>query len=311
MVSETGDGARLSELSLESRAIELWRSRFPTGDIQQLGWPLANGSTPALWIGPEPAARHPVPGMLVVRGILSTGALSCVDSDGRAHEIPESLARKGKLYEAALKRELVSRADFYEAMRELGFYQQAAIAATLLERMLPNYQLFAEVTQSGDAALPRHILTLVWEWLTVKKAKINFDKLSEELELITPQVSDFDIFGVYPAVDCATALDMMLSGIAQQDAGEFVNVAKISQATVARLIEHDSIDDDITTEAELKKIVREHPLMQYEMDCLAELIALVSPIKQFGRDERQLLQSWVAEQGLTNLGMELSSSEAQ
>jgi uncharacterized protein YjaG (DUF416 family) len=202
-----------------------------------------------------------------------------------------------------------AKANNFQTMRELGFYQQAAIAATLLERMLPNYQLFAEVTQSGDAELPRHILTLVWEWLTVKKAKINFDKLSDELELITPQISDFDIFGVYPAVDCATALDMMLSGIAQQDSGEFINVAKISQATVARLIEHDSIDDDITTEAELKKIVREHPLMQYEMDCLAELIALVSPIAQFGREERQMLQNWVAEQGLTNLGMELNSAE--
>ena len=201
------------------------------------------------------------------------------------------------------------KANNFQAMRELGFYQQAAIAATLLERMLPNYQLFAEVTKTGDAELPRHILTLVWEWLTVKKAKINFDKLASELELITPDISQFDIFGVYPAVDCATALDMMLSGIAQQDAAEFVNVAKISQATVARLIEHDSIDDDITTEAELKKIVREHPLMQYEMDCLAELIELVTPLKQFGRDERQLLQSWVTEQGLTNLGMELTAEE--
>ncbi|MGP9800068.1 YjaG family protein [Rheinheimera sp. NSM] len=201
------------------------------------------------------------------------------------------------------------KANNFQAMRELTFYQQAAVAATLLERMLPNYQLFAEVSQTGDAELPRHILTLVWEWLTVKKAKINFEKLSEELELITPQVSDFDIFGVYPAVDCATALDMMLSGIAQQDAGEFINVAKISQATVARLIEHDSIDDDITTEAELKKIVREHPLMQYEMDCLAELIELVAAIKQFGREERQLLQNWVKQQGLTNLGMELDGAE--
>jgi uncharacterized protein len=201
------------------------------------------------------------------------------------------------------------KANNFQAMRELSFYQQAAVAATLLERMLPNYQLFAEVSKTGDAELPRHILTLVWEWLTVKKAKINFEKLSEELELITPQVSDFDIFGVYPAVDCATALDMMLSGIAQQDAGEFINVAKISQATVARLIEHDSIDDDITTEAELKKIVREHPLMQYEMDCLAELIELVAAIKQFGRDERQLLQNWVKQQGLTNLGMELDGAE--
>lgn len=194
-------------------------------------------------------------------------------------------------------------------MRELGFYQQAAIAAALLERMLPHYQLFAEVTQTGDAELPRHILTLVWEWLTVKKAKINFEKLSSELELITPEVSQFDIFGVYPAVDCATALDMMLSGIAQQDAGEFINVAKISQATVARLIEYESEDEDISSEAELKRLVREHPLMQYEMDCLAELIELVTPISQFGREERQLLQNWVAEQGLTNLGMELSTPE--
>ena len=198
-----------------------------------------------------------------------------------------------------------SKANNFQTMRELSFYQQAAIAETLLERMLPNYQLFTEVTQTGDAELPRHILTLIWEWLTVKKAKINFAKLSEELEAITPEISHYDIFGVYPAVDCATALDMMLSGVSQQDAGEFINVAKISQATVARLIEHESIDDDITTEAELKKIVREHPLMQYEMDCLAELIELVTPLKQFGREERQLLQGWVKEQGLTNLGMEL------
>ncbi|HEY0921874.1 YjaG family protein [Rheinheimera pacifica] len=201
------------------------------------------------------------------------------------------------------------KANNFQAMRELNFYQQAAVAATLLERMLPNYQLFAEVTQTGDVELPRHILTLVWEWLTVKKAKINFEKLSEELDAITPELSDFDIFGVYPAVDCATALDMMLSGIAQQDASEFINVAKISQATVARLIEHDSIDDDITTEAELKKIVREHPLMQYEMDCLAELIELVTPVKQFGREERQMLQNWVKEQGLTNLGMDLNNTD--
>lgn len=201
-----------------------------------------------------------------------------------------------------------SKANNFQAMRELNFYQQAAIAAALLERMLPNYQLFAEVTQSGDAELPRHILTLIWEWLTVKKAKINFAKLSEELEAITPEISHYDIFGVYPAVDCATALDMMLSGISQQDAGEFINVAKISQASVARLVEHESIDDDITTEAELKKIVREHPLMQYEMDCLAELIELVTPLKQFGREERQLLQGWVKEQGLTNLGMELEQA---
>ncbi len=197
------------------------------------------------------------------------------------------------------------KANNFQLMRELSFHQQAAIAAALLERMLPNYQLFAEVSQFGDSKLLRNILDLCWEWLTVKKVKINFERLAEELELVTPEVTQFDMFGVYPAVDSATALDMMLNGISQQDAAEFINVAKISQATVARLIEYEAEELAITTEAELKKVVRDHPLMQYEMDCLAELIALVKPMHPVGREQMQQLKAWVREQGLTNLAMEL------
>ncbi|MCT6698767.1 YjaG family protein [Rheinheimera sp. 4Y26] len=203
-----------------------------------------------------------------------------------------------------------SKANNFQRMRDLSFYQQGAVAATLLERMIPSYQLFAEVTSFGDAALPRHVLDLVWEWLQVKRAKINFDRLQEELELVTPEVSHFDIFGVYPALDAITALDMMLSGITQQDSTEFINVAKISQASVARLIEHESADLDITSEAELKKVVREHELMCYEMDCLAELIDICSEISEFGRTEVQKLKGWVAEQGVTNLGMELNPAQS-
>lgn len=198
------------------------------------------------------------------------------------------------------------KANNFQNMRELGFYQQAAIAATLLERMLPNYQLFSEVTGFGDAKLCRDILNLVWEWLFVKKVKINFERLCEELELATPDQSQFDMFGVYPAIDTATALDSMLNGILSQDATEFVNVAKISQASVARLIEYQAEDIDITTEAELKKWVRDHELMEYEMDCLSELIELVTPLTDgFQREQVQMLKAWVREQGLSNLGMEL------
>ncbi len=199
------------------------------------------------------------------------------------------------------------KANNFQLMRELTLAQQAAIAATLLERMLPNYQLFAEVTAFGDSKLVRNILDLCWEWLTVKQAKINFARLAEELELITPDVSQFDLFGVYPAVDCATALDMMLNGIVSQDPAEFIHVAKISQATVARVVEYQAENTDITTEAELRKWVRDNPLMQYEISCLAELIELVRPMKLIGREQMQQLKAWVKEQGVTNLGMELQS----
>ncbi len=70
----------------------------------------------------------------------------------------------------------MSKANNFQKMRELSFYQQAAVAIVLLERMLPNYQLFAEVSSFGDAALPRHTLDLVWEWLQVRRAKINFER---------------------------------------------------------------------------------------------------------------------------------------
>jgi uncharacterized protein YjaG (DUF416 family) len=98
----------------------------------------------------------------------------------------------------------------------------------------------------------------------------------------------------------------MLNGIREQDSMEFINVAKISQASVARLIEHESADLDITTEAELKKVVRDHELMAYEMDCLAELIEICGAIQSFDREQIQQLKAWVKEQGVTNLGMELS-----
>ena len=149
-------------------------------------------------------------------------------------------------------------------------------------------------------------MDLVWEWLQVRRAKINFERLQDELELITPEVSHFDMFGVYPAVDTLIALDSLLNGISEQDGAEFVNVAKISQASVARLIEYSSEDLDISTEAELKKHVRDHELMAYEMDCLSEIIEIVSQMPSFGREEIQQLKAWVKEQGVTNLGMELN-----
>ena len=198
------------------------------------------------------------------------------------------------------------KANNFQRLRELGFYQQAAVAATLMERMLPNYQLFSEVMKYGDAELLRHTLDLVWEWLSVKKAKINFPRLADELAEVIPELNHYDCFGVYPAVDTATALDSLLSGISNKDGAEFINVAKISQASVARLIEHETAELDITTEAELKQHVRQHPLMNYEMECLAELIELVSTIRQFERAHVKQLQAWVQEQGVSNLGMELA-----
>jgi len=103
LMTQTSGGASISDLPVTSQAIELWQARFPEGEIHHAEWPLTQNNVPALWIGPDALATQPAPGLLVVRGSLSTGALSCSDADGRSHEIPAELARQGKL--------LVLRAD--------------------------------------------------------------------------------------------------------------------------------------------------------------------------------------------------------
>ena len=50
----------------------------------------------------------------------------------------------------------------------------------LCERMYPNYAMFCQQTGFGDGH--RRILDLIWETLTVKDAKVNFDSQLEKRE---------------------------------------------------------------------------------------------------------------------------------
>ena len=92
MMSETVDGTPLADLPLASRALELWRARFPAGDVRSLSLPLAPGDAPALWVDDGADNR-----ILVVRGALSSGALSCTDADGKSLELAPADAARGRL----------------------------------------------------------------------------------------------------------------------------------------------------------------------------------------------------------------------
>ncbi|WP_287368902.1 ABC transporter transmembrane domain-containing protein, partial [Thauera sp.] len=93
MMSETADGTPMADLPLASRAQELWRARFPAGEIRPLSLPLAPGDAPALWLADD----GDEPRVLVVRGALSSGALSCTDADGKPLELPAVAAQRGRL----------------------------------------------------------------------------------------------------------------------------------------------------------------------------------------------------------------------
>ena len=98
MMAESGNGAVLADMPIAERAMELWQARFPAGEARRLSLPLSPAETPALWLADAdlPAQAAPAP-VLVVRGHLSSGALSCMDAQGRPCNVSAEVATRGTL----------------------------------------------------------------------------------------------------------------------------------------------------------------------------------------------------------------------
>lgn len=118
-------------------------------------------------------------------------------------------------------------------------WQQITFMACLCERMYPNYVLFCQQTQHAEARIYRNILDAVWEILTVKTAKINFEGQLEKLEALIPSHEEFDLYLTYPAIDACEALSTLLHALLDRDLlpESVQKVSQISVKTVAQLEE--------------------------------------------------------------------------
>ncbi len=114
-------------------------------------------------------------------------------------------------------------------LERLESWQHVTFMACLCERMYPNYATFCKQTGFGDGHIYRRILDLIWETLTVKDAKVNFDSQLEKLEEAIPAADDFDLYGVYPAIDACVALSELLhSRLSGETLEHAIEVSKTS-----------------------------------------------------------------------------------
>lgn len=109
MASQATGGATLEHLDAMDLAVEWWRTRFPAGSITEHGSQLPQGAAPALWVSSDPAA--PGGGLLIARGVLSAGALSCLDVDGAVVDLPVAVAARGRLVSLRADVEMETSAD--------------------------------------------------------------------------------------------------------------------------------------------------------------------------------------------------------
>ncbi|MEO2268351.1 YjaG family protein [Pseudoalteromonas sp. YIC-656] len=197
----------------------------------------------------------------------------------------------------------MNKPNNFQRIRDLNTVQKASLAAALLERMLPNYALFSEALEFGDAEVLNNALALCWEKILLPKSKISIEKLVEKVEPNVPEVNDFDVFGVYPAIDAATALLTLLQGLQSKEDQEFVNVCKIAQGTVARLVEYQF---ELEEQTYTSKDVNQHPLMEYEISVLSELIDFVEAMGRLDKDNAKALRKLAVADGQTNIGVEIA-----
>ncbi len=184
------------------------------------------------------------------------------------------------------------RNPIQKRLENLATWQHLTFMACLCERMYPNYHLFCQITeQPQNAKVYHNILNLVWEYLTVKDANINFENQLEKLENIIPDVNDYDFYGVVPALDaCEGLAEVLHTIIAGASLEQAVKVSQLSLGTVAGYLETEY--DRTLSEVELK----ESDLIQQELDVQWQLyralkeaerhdVELISDLKNALREE--------------------------
>ncbi|WP_448567752.1 YjaG family protein [Thalassotalea ganghwensis] len=188
---------------------------------------------------------------------------------------------------------------------KLSIWQRTAFCAALLERMLPNYQMFSQAADFGDFNVLRNQLDLVWQRLDKsQKIKINYDAQLAKLEDQTPEPEDFDFFGVYPALDTCMALMSLFQNLQYSEDNEgFIAVSRLSYNSVSFYIELLISQELAESELVEPAMIEQHPLMVWEKEMQNALFDFAKEAIENKATCLQLKKLALME-NLSNLGIE-------
>ncbi|QYJ98787.1 YjaG family protein [Shewanella alkalitolerans] len=198
-----------------------------------------------------------------------------------------------------------NKPGFFKRLKALEPEQKKLFAIALCQRMYPNYQLFSEVCEFGDPQVLDTVLNLLWQSMYDQKLKLNIDLYLERLDLNTPEPSDFDVYGVYPAMDAAVALTSLLSAIQSKVEDDITNISKLSSATVANYIEA-TLEEEMDEEA-LDDHIFNHEVMQEEKALQASLLEIIEENPKITADFVKALRKELVQTGVSNIGISVGA----
>ena len=194
------------------------------------------------------------------------------------------------------------RNPIHKRLENLATWQHLTFMTCLCERMYPNYHLFCEITeQPQNAKVYHNILNLVWEYLTVKEANINFENQLEKLENIIPDVNDYDFYGVVPALDaCEGLAEVLHTIIAGASLEQAVKVSQLSLGTVADLLVEQNGRE--LSEVELKETEE----IQQELDVQWQIYRTLKEAEKYSIELISDLKNELREVGISNICIKIN-----
>lgn len=190
----------------------------------------------------------------------------------------------------------------FQQIRELPFSHQALLACYLCARMKPNYDLFCQVSEFGDPKVLQGALDVVWQWLA-QGGKANFSRWQEKVDAVTPSEHDYDVLGVYPAIEACIAISTLLQGLIDKDSKPLLDVAKVSQGSVAHFLE---LTEGAQLNAEERaQLLRDHELVNYEVAVQQAMVSFLSEHAEVRPELVREVREQLREEGMTSLGLDL------
>lgn len=195
--------------------------------------------------------------------------------------------------------------QFLKAVSQLQGWRECAFLLTLAERAFPNYALFADAVGMKSGGKMRQLLDLAWVMLQKDASEAAIPQLLSKLETLSPNVDEYDAYGVYPAFDFCQLLEQALLNRLNPNKHRATEASQLATKTVMDFVEMsegEGMDDD-----ELIRMFEHHPLLKedklFQRDTVLALKRQRTPREDFIAE----LKAEAANDGVSNLGISLDS----
>ena len=149
---------------------------------------------------------------------------------------------------------------------------------------------------------------MLWDCAAGQQSPKNFERLLERLEEQTPEVNQFDMYGVYPALDMVAALTTAIQSAMDPHEDDAYSNARLSLATISQFItEIEAADEDgkAPDDKALELLIESHPLIQQQLDFIEAAIDILKDAKP-NKTMKTSLRELATNDGVSELGISLA-----